>query len=764
MRKSWGVRSLACMLLLPAATFARDAKPEVAPLPGWYEAAAAAGAANSTDRLALDWLLVERETRVTDAAVQSVFRNVRRVNTPEGVQDGSEVRITFDPSYERVRFHRARIVRGGKERDALPKADFRVLNREAGLEQSLLDGRLSAVLILHDVRPGDLIEIAWSLEGSPPYLAGRFSDFVYLGYSVPVARIRQRLLWPASRPLRIQPRSGAAQPRVRELGGEREYLWDGPAGAVEVDRDVPEWFEPYPAVEMTEFAGWNEVARWAAPLFVSDPAAVQSIAARWRGLPEEERAARALAFVREEVRYFGMEVGVHAHKPHAPSLVLRRRFGDCKDKALLLVSLLQALGIEARPVLANTRLRRGLDDRLPSPYVFDHAIVRATVGGKERWFDPTLTSQRGALSAISSLRYERGLVLDPATASLSVIPAPDASAPQETVEQTIGARDPAGSASVAVVSTFDGATADTKRSWFADQQSTVLGKHYLAYYRGFEPRIEQVTAPAMRDDPERDRLSVQESYRIPVFWEGGSHEVVLDAVLRLRKPRDAGTRTMPVALPYPLHVMHRARVEIPPGRDADVAQGTRTIRGPGLDSEVQTSVAQEREGAVVLITAKLTTTASEISATQVGDFARALEELENAARVDVRLASRTAQAAVVRQSDRSAPLAAVAVIAGVLGLIWVAPRARSLAQWAGSRRFLRRAVAEEGESASNPVRVRSPLDLQRRVHGQRCVCGKNLFLIPMRAGESVVLGGRTVHAVRFPCDCGQVATVYFEET
>ena len=221
---------------------------------------------------------------------------------------------------------------------------------------------------------------------------------------------------------------------------------------------------------------------------------------------------------------------------------------------------------------------------------------------------------------------------------------------------------------------------------------------------------------------------------------------------------------MPVALPYPLHVMHRARVEIPPGRDADVAQGTRTIRGPGLDSEVQTSVAQEREGAVVLITAKLTTTASEISATQVGDFARALEELENAARVDVRLASRTAQAAVVRQSDRSAPLAAVAVIAGVLGLIWVAPRARSLAQWAGRRRFLRRAVAEEGESASNPVRVRSPLDLQRRVHGQRCVCGKNLFLIPMRAGQSVVLGGRTVHAVRFPCDCGQVATVYFEET
>ena len=32
------------------------------------------------------------------------------------------------------------------------------------------------------------------------------------------------------------------------------------------------------------------------------------------------------------------------------------------------------------------------------------------------------------------------------------------------------------------------------------------------------------------------------------------------------------------------------------------------------------------------------------------------------------------------------------------------------------------------------------------------------------AGQSVVLGGRTVHAVRFPCDCGQVATVYFEET
>lgn len=59
-------------------------------------------------------------------------------------RDESERRVTFDPSYERVQFHDLRLIRDGVARDALGSADYRVLNREAGLEEALLDGRLSA--------------------------------------------------------------------------------------------------------------------------------------------------------------------------------------------------------------------------------------------------------------------------------------------------------------------------------------------------------------------------------------------------------------------------------------------------------------------------------------------------------------------------------------------------------------------------------------------------------------------------------------------
>src|SRR5207248_3294814 len=99
------------------------------------------------------------------------------------------------------------------------------------------------------------------------------------------------------------------------------------------------------------------------------------------GADEPARALPALRFVQDDVRYLGIEIGPSSHRPHPPAAVLDQRFGDCKDKSLLLVTLLRALGVEAWPVLLHTSLGRALDEWLPTAVAFNHVVVLARVGG-----------------------------------------------------------------------------------------------------------------------------------------------------------------------------------------------------------------------------------------------------------------------------------------------------------------------------------------------------------------------------------------------
>ena len=106
----------------------------------------------------------------------------------------------------------------------------------------------------------------------------------------------------------------------------------------------------YPSVEWGEFKDWQAVARWAAPYYrlpaqLSPALQVEVDRIAKAHASPEERLLAALQFVQREIRYMGVEIGPGSHAPSAPQKVLERRFGDCKDKSLLTMTLLQSLGI-----------------------------------------------------------------------------------------------------------------------------------------------------------------------------------------------------------------------------------------------------------------------------------------------------------------------------------------------------------------------------------------------------------------------------------
>ena len=96
-----------------------------------------------------------------------------------------------------------------------------------------------------------------------------------------------------------------------------------------------------------------------------------------RPVPADERAKinAVYKYVVDKTRYVALEFGIHGYKPYRCSQIFARGFGDCKDKATLIVSMLRELGIGAEMVLVRTGMRGDIKDKPASLAVFDHAIA-----------------------------------------------------------------------------------------------------------------------------------------------------------------------------------------------------------------------------------------------------------------------------------------------------------------------------------------------------------------------------------------------------
>jgi hypothetical protein len=173
------------------------------------------------------------------------------------------------------------------------------------------NGTLSAVLFLNDVRAGDVIDYGYSVNGNNPVLRGQYADTYTMVGRLSSEKIRWRLLWPASKVLLYRNRNIDAHPVVRPLGEETEYVWEqNHVGEQEFEPDTPSWFSPVPFVQLSEFADWGAVVRWALPLYrVQRPLAPELVAQidRWRKESQDpaQRVVKALTFVQDEVRYTG---------------------------------------------------------------------------------------------------------------------------------------------------------------------------------------------------------------------------------------------------------------------------------------------------------------------------------------------------------------------------------------------------------------------------------------------------------------------------
>jgi transglutaminase-like putative cysteine protease len=560
--------------VLCAGAFAEEPKASfsIAPASPWVASTSIAETPSDSSDESLSYLLVDYQTNV--ATEQRYTRIVMRVNTAEGVQDGSSILIDFDPSYQKLFLHSVTVTRKGASASRLSRKDVELLHREPDLESFILDGSLTASLVLKDVRVGDVIDYSYTVKGRNPAFGGRYIGEYSCGWHNAVARERIRVLMPASRSISYKLHGTPVEPTHSQNGDTRVLEWtfsDLPP-AVSEDR-TPPWYIETPWVELSEFSDWQAVRQWAQALYpeAKVPGELATLSDTWmRDSTDPERRARAaLDYVQQNIRYLGIELGAGSYTPRSPETVLSGRFGDCKDQAYLLLTLLHRMGIEASPVLVNTSDRTLIADLLPSPTAFDHVIARAVIGGREVFMDPTRTYQRGSVLARYVPDYGYGLVIEGTEPGLHRFgTARGTTADVEVNERfTVSGREEAARLDVTTIARGD--AADVLRAQFASRRTKEIAKDYLNFYADRYPSIQSVEQMSYEDDADADVFSTVEHYTIPGFWspgtaKGSSVADFFPDVVRSEIPVPrTKVRTSPMEVDYPRRVAQHIVIDLP---------------------------------------------------------------------------------------------------------------------------------------------------------------------------------------------------------
>jgi transglutaminase-like putative cysteine protease len=548
---------------------------DVVPTPHWVEPIAPRNN-NSLHEASggSEYQIVDRQVRL-DRAEYAYTRFVIRLANVSGVEDQSQIEVEFDPKREKLHIHAVQIHRGNQIIDEMKLGQVRILQQEGELKDDVLSGGLTFHLLLSDVRVGDIIDYSYTVERRDAEWGDRHYGRYVAQWGAPVDFERMRISSPAAGSVAITGPATGKQ-RTGSDGGWNWWEWSqADVPGLKTEKNTPSWVEQDLAIQYSQFKDWGDVAAAAAPLYVFPERDLATAAAQAKLLTHnlatpEERIVAIVQFVQEEVRYTGIEEGEAAFRPTSPAIVLRRRYGDCKDKALLTVTMLRSVGIDAAPAIVSTVWTKEIAHRMASPAATDHVVARVRQSGKTYWFDATSTGQAGRLEYFSQAHFGWALVALPEVRGLEAMPEPDPVVPLVISNTEVSLKTESGSETPFLVSTrYLGSEADRMRRKFRTESPRDTADKYLRYYKKSYPGIHSAAPMVIRDDTERNEVKIDETYLIRDAFrkskDGASVHFGLDADI-VADSLDVSTdteRKEPLSIDFPDSTLQTLHVHLP---------------------------------------------------------------------------------------------------------------------------------------------------------------------------------------------------------
>ncbi len=448
------------------------------------------------------------------------YRVVQEVTDRAGLETAATIQYAFDPVSESVTLTRLEVIRDGTRIDLRDRVEWEVYRRETRLEAGIIDGSLTGVIQVPGLRTGDLIDYSIIRASTPFFPGADRSVRVALEYSDPALYTRHVANWPSDWPFFATTSSDRISHQAVEGDGITRHIWDRRLNLPpRAETDTPVEAAIYGRVQYSDTDSWAGVVEAFQPYYTADypltaewEERVDQIMARFSN--PEDRAIAALRLVQDEIRYVSLSVGAGGYLARHPSVVVEEGFGDCKDKSLLLVTMLNRMGIQAEVALTDLDAGHALASRMPSLSAFDHMIVRVVIGGTSYWLDATSSHQGGSINSNVApdvgfalplgVGAENALVEVPSTRTMAWL-----SDVHETFDFSLFG------VMIAVETRYTGAAADYWRYELATSALREIDDGFLDFYRSRYPGLERLVPLSFEDGRNENLVSLRERYFLP---------------------------------------------------------------------------------------------------------------------------------------------------------------------------------------------------------------------------------------------------------
>ncbi len=312
---------------------------------------------------------------------------------------------------DRIEIHRAAVIRDGKYIDKKDDLNLRVLDHEDSSQYGSFKKTQKLNCIVSGININDIFIFEYSSIST--FEKDRFLDkkyfryfcelpsgyWFYKQYDFKLIQGRDETIVAAEKFFRDE--NGQKKDVVVNMVEKgQNYVFS--RASLGLDNNL-QYFAPY--IEIATKANWPEISNALygickdamSDTTLKNSELYKTLQLNSTKLSVKEKIKKITDFVQEEIVYLYDAEVMHGHIPQSVQVTLESKSGDCKAKSLLVVNLLATIGVEAELLFVNYDVNYYIKDYLPSPFVFNHAIVRLVYEGREYFIDPTWKENQGLI-------------------------------------------------------------------------------------------------------------------------------------------------------------------------------------------------------------------------------------------------------------------------------------------------------------------------------------------------------------------------------
>ncbi|RKY71056.1 MAG: hypothetical protein DRQ24_08190 [Candidatus Latescibacterota bacterium] len=322
-----------------------------------------------------------------------------------GKERYGEAKFTYCSIYDTVLIRKARVIqRDGTVLEVPPGAIKDVPIPAFG--KFFLPNVRMKIVTFPSVQEGCCVEVVFDQVMKNPPMENNFDDVQLFEDTEPILDRVYTVVAPRDMPLRYLVKNGELSFTKQEQGDKIVYSWaarDVPRVVTEVG--MPPLSDVATKLLISTVPSWQKWSTWyyrlCKPKFEADDAIKLKVKELTTSLSSQEEKIRTLYyFVAQNIRYVettltGKKGG---YEPFPAPKTFKNKYGVCRDKAALLVSMLKQIDVDAYIALTNPTIT--VEQDIPADQ-FNHAIVAVKDSNGEFFYlDPTAEDARDFLVAV----------------------------------------------------------------------------------------------------------------------------------------------------------------------------------------------------------------------------------------------------------------------------------------------------------------------------------------------------------------------------